>query len=660
MRLESITLSGFRCFGNDPITVPLSAEITAVVGPNAAGKTALLQALAKLFGISRAQRTIERSDFHLTADTNPDDRDPKELAIDVLIALPELADGTATAETVGPSFRHMLITRKDKPPVCRLRLEARWEYDGTVEGEVLQESCWVDALDEAPEDEQKHAVAAADRGLIQLYYTPANRDAGVQVRATAGALAVRLLRVIEWSDEARDSVGEATENLVNAFEGEAAIIAIGKALQKRWSTLHDEKVDTKPRLSLISRRFEEVVSKIAVIFEHGPDGHERGLDALSDGQQSLFYFALVAAVFDMERQVAKGNIDGFHTDLLRIPALSIFALEEPENHLSPFFLARIVRQVRSLTKEGSAQALVTSHSPAVLSRVRPAEVRYCRCDPETRISSVKRIELPPGVSEEGKFVRGAILAFPELYFARFVLLVEGDSERVVLPRLAEALDLLVDPAFVAIVPLSGRHVQHFWRLLSQLDIPYATLLDLDLGRAGAGFGRIKTAIKNLIVAGVSKAELLKIDKGVLTDAQFAAMHTWQGAEGRKILRGWIDCLKKYGVFFLEPLDLDLAMLAAFPAAYAATIPKGGGPKKATAKAAVAVLGTSGPGLTLYTGRYKDYPPLFPAYRYHFLTQSKPASHLAALTHINGSDIKTGVPPVLAEILVHITKSLRRD
>ena len=288
------------------------------------------------------------------------------------------------------------------------------------------------------------------------------------------------------------------------------------------------------------------------------------------------------------------------------------------------------------------------------------EVRYCRCDPKTRVSSVKKIKLPPGVSEEGKFVRGAMLAFPELYFARFVLLVEGDSERVVLPRLAEALDLLVDPAFVAIVPLGGRHVQYFWRLLSQLDIPYATLLDLDLGRAGAGFGRIKTAIENLTDAGVSKAKLLKINKGVLSDAAFADMHNWQDAENRKILRGWIDCLKKYGVFFSEPLDLDLAMLTAFPAAYAATIPKGGGPKMTTAKAAEAVLGTSGPGLTLYTGPYKDYPPVFPTYRYHFLTHSKPATHLAALTHIKSSDLKTGMPPVLAEVLAHITKSLRWD
>ena len=112
--------------------------------------------------------------------------------IDVLVALPELADGTATAETVARAFRHMLITRIDTHPVCRLRLEARWEDDGTIEGEVSQEFCWVDTLDEGPpEDDKKHAVAAADRGLIQLYYTPANRNPSVQVRSTTGALGPR-------------------------------------------------------------------------------------------------------------------------------------------------------------------------------------------------------------------------------------------------------------------------------------------------------------------------------------------------------------------------------------------------------------------------------------------------------------------------------------
>lgn len=660
MRLESVILSGFRCFGPDPITVSISSEITAVVGPNAAGKTALLHALSKLFGVSRAQRTVLRSDFHLGAGDDPDDREPKDLFIDVLIGLPELADGTATPETIAPSFRHMQIEREGKSPVCRLRLEARWEDDSTVEGEVSQELFWVDTLDDDPAEDKCHPVLAADRGLIQLYYTPASRDAAAQIKATTGALAARLLRAIEWSSDTEEAVQEATENLATAFEGESAIAAIGKALQARWSGLHDDVVDTKPRLSLVSRRFEDVVNKIAVIFEQGPDGQERGLDALSDGQQSLFYFALAAAVFDLEREVVAGTVEGFRDDTLRIPALTLFALEEPENHLSPYFLARIIRQVRSLTDAGGAQAIVTSHSPAVLSRVDPREVRYCRCDPETRVSTVKKIKMPTGVDETAKFVRGAMLAYPELYFARFVLLVEGDSERIVLPRLAEALDLLIDPAFVAIVPLGGRHVQHFWRLLKHLGIPHATLLDLDLGRDGGGFGRVKTAIEKLIEFGAPKATLLKIDKGILSDTDFAAMHTWQDAEDRKNLKAWVDSLKPHGVYFSSPLDLDLAMLEAFPDAYEAIIPKGGGPKMAADKAAEVVLGTAGSGLTLYTGPFKDYPALLPAYRYHFLTNSKPATHLAALTHIKKKDLVEKMPPVLAELLKHIAKSLRRD
>ena len=209
--------------------------------------------------------------------------------------------------------------------------------------------------------------------------------------------------------------------------------------------------------------------------------------------------------------------------------------------------------MRSLTAEGGAQAIITSHSPAVLSRVDPREVRYCRCDPKTRVTSVKAVKMPSGTDEEAKFVRGALLAYPELYFARFVILVEGDSERIVLPRLAEALDLLIDPAFVAIVPLGGRHVIHFWRLLKGLGIPHATLLDLDLGRSGAGWGRIKNAIENLIEFGGAKAKLLKIDTGVLGDEDFAKMHTWVYAEDHKILDAWIRISgASWRLFFVAP------------------------------------------------------------------------------------------------------------
>jgi putative ATP-dependent endonuclease of OLD family len=661
VRVESITIAGFRCFGPQPTAVPLSPDITAVVGPNAAGKTALLHALAKLFGVTRAQRTVLRSDFHVGASDDPSGRESKSMFIEAWIRLPELVDGDATPETVAPSFRHMQLQREGEAPVCRVRLDARWVDDGTAEGDVSQELNWVDALESDPPPDKRHPITAADRGLIQLYYTPAARDAAAQVRASSGALAARLLRAIEWSEETEGAVEEASKNLTDAFEGEGAIGQISEALKTRWSDLHDEVVHSEPRLSLVSRRFEEVVSKVAVMFEDGPDGRQRGLEALSDGQQSLFYFALAAAVFDLERHVIAGEVDGFLSDHLRTPALTIFAVEEPENHLSPYFLSRIIRQVRSLTATGSAQAIITSHSPAVLSRVEPHEVRYCRQGTDTRVSSVRSVRLPDGSGEAAKFVRGAMLAFPELYFARFVLLVEGDSERVVLPHLAEALDVLVDPAFVAIVPLGGRHVQYFWRLLTDLGIPHATLLDLDLGREGGGFGRIKTAIQNLLDIGVPREALLTLQTGsVMSDLDFQLMHTWQGSDQLQFLDSWIGCLNAHSVFFSTPLDLDLAMLRAFPDAYHAIIPKGGGPKLAVEKAAEAVLGTTGPGLALYGDSYKGYRDLLSAYRYHFLTHSKPATHLAALTHVDRVALRKDMPTVLNQVLRHIAKNVRKD
>lgn len=650
MHIESVTIVGFRCFGPNPTAIPFSQGLTAIVGPNGSGKTAVLQSLMRLFGVTRAQRTIVPSDFHVPP-TETERPKSRTLTIDVRLSLPELVNGSATAATVAPVFRHVRIERPGGTPLCRLRLRARWDDDGTAEGAVSQDLNWINTADDIVRDDQASPVAPGDRGLIQLFYTPASRDAATQIRATTGALAARLLKAIEWSAGTQTTVHTATEQLLNAFGSEKAIQAISESLSKRWEKLHDGDIDCDPELSLMSRRFEEVVARIGVMFKRGPAGEDRGLDALSDGQQSLFYFALAAAVFDVERAAAAGRIQGFKVEELNVPALTLFAVEEPENHLAPYYLSRILQQIRTLVETGAGQAFVSSHSPSVLGRVPPDDVRYCRRHQMTGASTVLPIPMPTGDVEAIKFVRNAFLAFPELYFARFVLLVEGDSERIVLPRLAEALDLLVDPSFVAIVPLGGRHVNHFWRLLRGLGIPYATLLDLDLGRDGGGYGRVKNALQQMLALGVPREKILELSDGThLSDEQLASMETFDPGN----LEGWLRYLERSSsVFFSWPLDLDLAMLAAFPTAYAATI-DGTGPRMTNESAAEVVLGTAGPGLAGYTGNAQMFRDHMATYRYHFLTHSKPATHLRALTHIDLPALKAGMPAPLQRVLLHIS------
>lgn len=653
MYVEKITLCGFRCFGEQPKEVLLNAQLTAVIGPNGSGKSAVLHSLMRLFGVTRAQRTIVPSDFYFTPANQGLRKKTQSLWIEVILSLPELNTGIATAETVAPIFRHMQIALPGSTPICRLRLDARWDDDGTAEGSITQELSWLTTLNTVPVDAQKSPVTAADRGLIQLYYTPAVRDSAAQIKTTTGALATRLLKAIEWSYGAAQAVQAASTSLSSAFGNEQAIQAITHALSNHWSSLHDGDLNTRPRLSILSHRFEEIIARVAVVFEEGPGGAERGIDSLSDGQQSLFYFALAAAVFDVERSAVSGQTQGFNRDDLTIPALTIFAIEEPENHLSPYYLARIISQLRAMVKDGAAQCLLTSHSPSVLSRVEPQDVRYCNRDSKLG-TSVVGISLPAKQEDAAKFVRSAMLAFPELYFARFVILVEGDSERVVLPKLAEALGLMVDPSFVAIVPLGGRHVQHFWRLLKDLGIRYVTLLDLDLGREGGGYGRVKTVIQNLITLGEDRNKLLDLEDGTTLDSTaFDNMHTWAPTN----IARWLDRLEKsYDVFFCWPLDLDLAMLGAFPKAYQSTIMRSG-PQMSQDNAIQVVLGNNGTGADFYDGDLARFLPLMPHYRYHFLTHSKPATHMGALANLSCWEIFHRIPEPLRRLLTHINARL---
>jgi putative ATP-dependent endonuclease of the OLD family len=64
MKITTLRLSNFQSFGPDPTEVKLDA-LTYVLGPNGSGKTAVLEALSRLFSPLPAQRQIRLDDFHV-------------------------------------------------------------------------------------------------------------------------------------------------------------------------------------------------------------------------------------------------------------------------------------------------------------------------------------------------------------------------------------------------------------------------------------------------------------------------------------------------------------------------------------------------------------------------------------------------------------------
>jgi putative ATP-dependent endonuclease of OLD family len=395
-------------------------------------------------------------------------------------------------------------------------------------------------------------------------------------------------------------------------------------------------------LSFTQSEIEAVLRYVTLEFAPGPGQPVVDFSLLSDGQQSLLYIALVLTAQTLGREALTGQVTAFDLGRLRPPVFTLLAVEEPENSLSPHYLGRVLSALARMAGGYDAQALVATHSASLMRRVEPEQVRYLRLDAQRR-TTVAMVAMPESADEAHKFVREALHAYPELYFARLVVLGEGDSEEIVLPRCLHVVDLEADATSISVVPLGGRHVNHFWRLLHGLGIPHLTLLDLDLGRYQGGWGRIKYATGELLrycAPGSLKITQAHVDALGKVTSDVRAEYG-----GR-----WLAWLEGHGVFFSDPLDLDFAMLQQFPDAYDIKAEERQVP---TDDIVTAVLGKTGD-----AAAYEEAEKaLFPAYHKRFKLGSKPARHIAALAELDDAVLKESMPEPIRRLTAQVTTML---
>lgn len=643
MQITKIRLSNFQSFGPEPTEIDLQ-QVVYVLGPNGAGKTAVLTALSRLFSPLQGQRKIQIGDFHI-----PEDRSAAEvhlkgtkLWIEVDIEIPEAEDPGQHA-TVAANFAHMRIDADGEAPRVRIRLTGVLAPDGVVE-ETIQ---YVLSAGDDGEPVSTADMNRYDRGSIEVHYMPARRDPADQISYTAASLLGRLLRAADWTAQ-KASLEELSESLTAALGTNAAVTSIGTQLKAEWGGLHTSNFFSDPTIAFGSSELEGVLRQLTVTFAPSPDGARLPFERLSDGQKSLLYISLVLAWQSLSRKVLRGEELSFDENRLRPPVHTVIALEEPENSLAPQYLGRIIRQLRGAADEGNVQSLIATHSPALLRRVDPETICFLRLNGK-RQSKVRRVVLPADGTEAGKYVREAVLAHPELYFSRLVVLGEGDSELVVLPRVLAARGIAEDDASVSVVPLGGRHVNHFWRLLTDLDIPHVTLLDLDSGRFGGGWGRVTNALKqyNKLEPNAFTPERLEKIPSWNSDKEFPSFDHKDWKKGR----GPIPVLEEKGVFFSHPVDLDLMMLEAYPEAYGVE-----GAEEPDEATIIAVLGKHHANEDkLDSGALT----LFGNYHAKFDLKSKPASHLQALSNLSDEQLISGLPDVLERLAMAIEHRLAK-
>lgn len=621
MKLQTIRLSNFQSFGEAPTEVVLE-DITYLIGPNGSGKTAALQALCRLFAFDPSLRRILRSDFYVpfNEEAPPAER---QLWVEADFLFPELGEDEDNS-TVAPHFGHMRLDEVDGTPRVRFRLTATMGLDGDIEESLVY------VLDINPDGSPLTTaqVLRSERNHIHVHYLPARRDPADHIAYGANALLGRMLRAVNWDAE-RSVIKGLTDQISDSLAANPSINAFSTSLKTAWGGLHKGSFFADPKLTFVASEIEALLRHMSVSFTPGHDEQLVDFSRLSDGQKSMLYLSLVLSSQAIGRAVLAAEDKSFDADKLRPPVFTVVAVEEPENSLSPHYLGRIVNALNGMTGNGDAQALIATHAPSMLRRVDPERIRYLRLTQE-RTSRVTHIQLPDTTDEAHKFVREAVQAFPEVYFSRLVVLGEGDSEEIVLPRLLQAKGAPVDESAVSIAPLGGRHVNHFWRLLSALQIPYLTLLDLDVARYQAGWGRIKYANNQL--AAYEPSKVLPADHGI---------PSWNDATHKVRAYGHYNTLlEERGVYFSFPMDLDFSMLLAYPDAYGVEKEK---PDESTIKA---VLGKSHYDASQYN---EDEQKLFGTYHRSFKLGSKPAAHIDPLAKLSDADLLANMPESLGRL-----------
>lgn len=688
MKLSKLKLYNYRCFGCDEQVIDIE-DITAFIGNNSTGKTTALLALGCLFSSNSSDRILKRSDFYLPKNKEPEEIESQDLYIEAVFTFNELEDDENGKYTIPPFFQSLVVDNPKGTPYLRIRLEATWEKSSNVDGAIESNTYYITCPEsEDIKDEYKRLANRRDLDRIRVIYVPAVRDPSKQLRNASGTMMHQIMNSINWSDTTKENVKEKIQELNAQFLDEKGVSILGESIHTQWVAYDSDTRYLNAQLRFNSTDIDSSIKKSEVVFLPTVTGKECTIDDMSDGLRSLFYISLVDSILDVEAKIQKElEVDPEHTSFNhKPPVLTIIALEEPENHIAPHLIGKLVSNLENIAFKSNSQTVLTSHSTSIIKRVDPENLRYFRLDVSGCTTKVRSITLPDKekLTDQYKFIKEAVKAYPELYFAKLVILGEGDSEEIILPKFWNAKNENIDISGISIIPLGGRHINHLWRLLNDLKIPHITLLDLDKEREGGGWGRIKYVLDQLIQNGYDKNQLLKTTNGVLSDKAFKEMIEWD-VNDSKILQDWINYLERYNVFFSAPLDIDFLMLEHYEKIYKGLLNEKEGPRfmvdeyEEKHQKYIIDIEKSGEIYPEYMKRIQDdvrhtlkncggdgktytdaQKKLMIWYTYFFLNRGKPSTHIEALSKMDDEIILKSMPIVFDKIITAAEKALRGD
>jgi putative ATP-dependent endonuclease of OLD family len=180
-----------------------------------------------------------------------------------------------------------------------------------------------------------------------------------------------------------------------------------------------------------------------------------------------------------------------------MPGLHLVFIEEPEAHLHPQMQEVFIEQLASVAELFPAldektypwwpQFAVSTHSSHVANRADFSTIRYFRVESDPKNGPGHHANVLDLTDAEGinkKFLHQYLtLTRSDLFFADKAILVEGTSERLIVPAAIRNAKHKLSSQYVALMEVGGAYAHIFFPLLDFLRIPTLVITDIDaIGR----------------------------------------------------------------------------------------------------------------------------------------------------------------------------------
>ncbi len=475
MKIRKIYIKNFRSIKKEIINFNNPLYPLSLVGENNVGKTNILKALDLFF--SNTARDLTKDDF-----LNPED--DMEVVIrfynlnkweKINIGEANLIDEELYVKQVGK------LNSKDKLKYFSLRVKKEGEsgsefiksnYEISKNKFIFSEK--IENCNHQWFPNPAGASNFLSGFLPEFLYVSAIDDVDNELKIKTnnlfGEIISKIIKKLEGSNETIREIKKNLEDLSNLPEIKDLNQSLTKELQSIFQNISFNFEITSPDFFKIIQDYSE--SSIEDEIKTKPKLKGEGV------QRAIIY-----SIFKVYSEVL------IKADVERERSL-IFAIEEPELYLHPHKQKVFLEALKTIARGGetndldkSDQILYTTHSPNLVEIKEYGSVLIIKKEGgETAINQINEKIFGGGDKDKEEF-KLAIEFDPErnsLFFAKEVILVEGDTEKVSIKEMADKIDLNLDYNNISIVECGGKNkTRPFIRILNGLQIPYTVIIDED-------------------------------------------------------------------------------------------------------------------------------------------------------------------------------------